>query len=42
VAPTPPALSAEAQLEILQALERGEIDVDEAARRLGGERSADA
>jgi hypothetical protein len=42
VAPTAPAPSAEAQLEILQALERGEIDVDEAARRLGGERSADA
>lgn len=41
-APTPPppparpAPSAEDQLAILQALERGEIDVDEASRRLAG------
>ncbi|HSM38721.1 MAG TPA: DUF4097 family beta strand repeat-containing protein [Candidatus Limnocylindrales bacterium] len=28
------------QLDVLQALERGEIDVDEAARRLGGSRDA--
>lgn len=38
VAPTHPraALDPEAQLAVLQALERGEIDVDEAARRLAG------
>jgi hypothetical protein len=38
-APAPPSarLGDQAQLQILQALERGEIDVDEAARRLGGE-----
>jgi Putative adhesin len=30
-------LSADEELAVLQALERGEIDVDEAARRLGGE-----
>jgi hypothetical protein len=35
-APAPPRPSAEDQLEILQALERGEIDVDEANRRLTG------
>jgi hypothetical protein len=29
-------MSADDQLEILQALERGEIDVDEASRRLAG------
>jgi hypothetical protein len=29
-------VSVETQLEILRALERGEIDVDEAARRLAG------
>lgn len=34
--PQPPAVAPEAQLEILHALERGEIDVDEATRRLGG------
>lgn len=33
---TPPARSAPSSLEILQALERGEIDVEEAQRRLGG------
>jgi Toastrack DUF4097 len=33
----PPKPSAEEQLAILQALERGEIDVDEAGRRLSGE-----
>jgi plasmid stability protein len=41
VAPAPtrqaPAVDADAQLEILRAVERGEIDVDEAARRLAGE-----
>ena len=36
VAPPPTAPSQATQLEILQALERGEIDVDEAARRLSG------
>ncbi|MGZ8475207.1 MAG: DUF4097 family beta strand repeat-containing protein [Candidatus Limnocylindria bacterium] len=36
VAPAP-GLSADEQLAILQALERGEIDVDQAARRLAGE-----
>lgn len=35
VAPSPPVSSAE-QLEILHALERGEIDVEEATRRLSG------
>jgi hypothetical protein len=37
--PTPPvarAISETEQLEVLRALERGEIDVDEAARRLSG------
>jgi hypothetical protein len=32
--PAPPPATPDAQLEILEALERGEIDVDEAARRL--------
>lgn len=36
-APSRSALSSEEQLAVLQALERGEIDVDEAARRLAGE-----
>jgi hypothetical protein len=36
-APAPPRASAEEQLTILQALERGEIDVEEASRRLSGE-----
>ena len=35
-APPPPAPSQEDQLAILQALERGEIDVEEATRRLSG------
>lgn len=35
---TPPAPAAPEQLEILRALERGELSVDEAARRLSGER----
>jgi len=35
-APTPPPPSHEDQLAILQALERGEIDVEEATRRLSG------
>jgi hypothetical protein len=41
--PVPPSapLTADAQLEVLHALERGEIDVDEAGRRLaGGSRNA--
>jgi hypothetical protein len=37
--PAPRAPSGREQLEILQALERGEIDVDEAARRLAGSAS---
>ncbi len=35
-APEPSAADKEAQLEVLRALERGEIDVDEATRRLAG------
>jgi hypothetical protein len=35
-APPPPKLSDEEQMAILQALERGEISVEEAGRRLGG------
>ena len=35
-APAPPAMPADEQLEVLRALERGEIDVDEATRRLAG------
>ncbi len=35
-APAPPQPSQEDQLAILQALERGEIDVEEATRRLSG------
>lgn len=35
-APRPPSVADDEQLNVLQALERGEIDVDEAARRLGG------
>lgn len=37
--PTPPSPTAndQAQLDVLRALERGEIDVDEATRRLAGE-----
>jgi hypothetical protein len=35
-APPAPAVSPDEQLAILQALERGEIDVDEATRRLAG------
>ncbi len=34
--PTPPAPRGSNSLEVLQALERGEIDVEEAQRRLGG------
>lgn len=33
---SPPALSGDDQLAVLRALERGEIDVDEASRRLAG------
>ncbi|HJT64005.1 MAG TPA: hypothetical protein VJ839_04470, partial [Candidatus Limnocylindria bacterium] len=36
-APSPDAGAARSQTEVLAALERGEIDVDEAMRRLGGE-----
>jgi hypothetical protein len=36
-AQAPPAPERDAQAAILTALERGEIDVDEAMRRLGGE-----
>lgn len=41
VPPRPPARAVDsaAELEILRALERGEIDVDEATRRLAGDRS---
>jgi hypothetical protein len=39
--PPPAGLEPNQQLAVLQALERGEIDVDEAARRLGGGRVAD-
>lgn len=35
-APAPTAAKAESQLDVLRALERGEIDVDEATRRLAG------
>lgn len=38
-APPPPALPESEQLAILRALEAGEIDVDEASRRLAGEPS---
>jgi hypothetical protein len=34
--PAPPSISDEEQLRVLRALERGEIDVDEATRRLAG------
>jgi Toastrack DUF4097 len=40
-APLSPAPSAAEQLAILRALERGEIDVDEASRRLSGEELRD-
>jgi len=40
-APQPPAADASAQMAVLQALERGEIDVEEATRRLAGEGPAD-
>ncbi|MEJ7803977.1 MAG: DUF4097 family beta strand repeat-containing protein [Candidatus Limnocylindria bacterium] len=40
-APQPPAAVASAQMAVLQALERGEIDVEEATRRLAGEGPAD-
>ncbi|HJP71079.1 MAG TPA: DUF4097 family beta strand repeat-containing protein [Candidatus Limnocylindria bacterium] len=42
VAPSAPQVGADEQLEILRALERGEIDVDEATRRLAGSGSTDA
>jgi hypothetical protein len=38
-APEAPQMSNEDSLEILRALERGEIDVEEASRRLEGERT---
>ena len=42
VPPRPPLIDEGDQLAILRALERGEIDVDEATRRLGGGRGSDA
>ena len=39
--PRPPSIGEDDQLAVLRALERGEIDVDEAARRLGGGRGSD-
>ena len=42
VAPQPPAPDASVQMAVLLALERGEIDVDEAARRLAGTDGSDA
>jgi hypothetical protein len=39
--PRPPSIGDDEQLSILQALERGEIDVEEATRRLGGGRGSD-
>lgn len=39
--PLRPALGADAQLSVLRALERGEIDIDEATRRLAGEDGSD-
>jgi hypothetical protein len=41
VPPVVPAMSADDQLAVLRALERGEIDVDEASRRLAGGGSDD-
>lgn len=38
--PGPPPLSEEEQLRVLRALERGEIDVEEASRRLAGARGS--
>ncbi len=35
--PRPPAIGDDEQLSVLRALERGEIDVEEATRRLGGD-----
>jgi hypothetical protein len=40
-APQPPTADANAQMAVLQAVERGEIDVEEATRRLAGEAPAD-
>jgi hypothetical protein len=39
--PSVPNIAEHEQLAVLHALERGEIDVDEAARRLAGEGPAD-
>lgn len=39
--PRPPSTGDDDQLAVLRALERGEIDVDEATRRLGGGRRSD-
>lgn len=41
-APKPPSADARVQMAVLLALERGEIDVDEAARRLAGTVGSDA
>ena len=40
--PRPPSIDEGDQLAVLRALERGEIDVDEATRRLGGGKGSDA
>ena len=39
--PSPPSIDGDEQLSILRALERGEIDVEEATRRLGGGGASD-
>jgi len=41
-APSPPAVDDDEQLVVLRALERGEIDIDEATRRLAGNERTDA
>lgn len=41
VPPRPPAVGQDDQMAVLQALERGEIDVEEATRRLAGEGRSD-
>ena len=40
-APRPPAVDQDEQMAVLRALERGEIDVEEATRRLAGRGSSD-
>ena len=41
IPPRPPSIGDDDQLSVLRALERGEIDVEEATRRLGGGRGSD-